>query len=153
MVDESMLKELESMGFPSARGIRALHFSGNSSVEGAINWLEAHEADADLDEPLLVKKVGAWGMMHRTWGMMHRTWGVIVYMSRHGSLGLRGEAECVSAIKEPDFPPLQESNKPKLSPEEARKKAEEMIRLAKAQREKEEKEQEVRYVRDGCLPV
>ena len=38
----------------------------------------------------------------------------------------------------------QEANKPKLSPEEARKKAEEMIRQAKAKREKEEKEQEVR---------
>ena len=58
VVDEALLKELEAMGFPVARGIRALHFSGNSTVEGAINWLEAHEADLDLDEPLLVKKVG-----------------------------------------------------------------------------------------------
>ena len=38
----------------------------------------------------------------------------------------------------------QAANKPKLSPEEARKKAEEIIRLAKAKREKEEREQEVR---------
>ena len=36
---------------------RALHFSGNSTVEGAINWLEGHEADVNLDEPLMVKKV------------------------------------------------------------------------------------------------
>ena len=41
----------------------------------------------------------------------------------------------------------QAANKPKLSPEEARKKAEEIIRLAKAKREKEEREQEVRRAR------
>lgn len=39
------------------RATRALHFSGNSSVEGAINWLAEHEGDADLNEPLLVPKV------------------------------------------------------------------------------------------------
>ena len=57
VVDEAMLKELEAMGFPTARATRALHFSGNSTVEGAINWLEGHEGDADLDDPLMVKKV------------------------------------------------------------------------------------------------
>ncbi|GAX81762.1 hypothetical protein CEUSTIGMA_g9190.t1 [Chlamydomonas eustigma] len=91
VVDESMLKEMEGMGFSAPRATRALHFSGNSSVEGAINWLDQHEADIDLDEPLLIPK---------------------------------------------------ESLKPKLSPEEARKKAEEAIRKAKEKREREEKEQE-----------
>lgn len=33
-----------------------VHFSGNSTMEGAINWLEEHGEDADLDEPLLVAK-------------------------------------------------------------------------------------------------
>ena len=57
VVDETLLKELEDMGFPLARATRALHFSGNSTVEGAVNWLEGHGDDADLDDPLLVKKV------------------------------------------------------------------------------------------------
>ncbi len=56
-VNEAHLKELEAMGFTTNRATRALHFSGNSTVEGAVNWLEAHEADADLDDPLLVPKV------------------------------------------------------------------------------------------------
>jgi uncharacterized UBP type Zn finger protein len=45
------------MGFGEARAARALHASGNSTVEGAVNWLTEHEGDADLDEPLLVPKV------------------------------------------------------------------------------------------------
>jgi uncharacterized UBP type Zn finger protein len=52
-----MLQELLGMGFGEARAARGLHFSGNISIEGAINWLAEHEGDADLDEPLLVPKV------------------------------------------------------------------------------------------------
>ena len=36
-----------------------LHFSGNSTLEGAINWVEEHAEDADIDEPLLVDKADA----------------------------------------------------------------------------------------------
>lgn len=61
VVDEAMLKELEAMGFSVNKATRALHFSGNSTVEGAVNWLMEHEGDADLDEPLLVPKVGIAG--------------------------------------------------------------------------------------------
>lgn len=49
------------MGFSVNKATRALHFSGNSTVEGAVNWLMEHEGDADLDEPLLVPKVGITG--------------------------------------------------------------------------------------------
>ena len=51
-----MLGELTGMGFGEARAVRALHHSGNSTVEGAVNWLTEHEADDGLDEPLLVPK-------------------------------------------------------------------------------------------------
>ena len=40
-----------------ARSTRALHFTGTDNVEQAITWIVEHEADADLDEPLLVPKV------------------------------------------------------------------------------------------------
>lgn len=50
------LAQLVDMGFGRERAVRALHFSGNSTLEGAINWLEQHAEDADLDEPLLLPK-------------------------------------------------------------------------------------------------
>jgi uncharacterized UBP type Zn finger protein len=56
-VSPQLLQELLAMGFGEARAARALHFSGNSALDGAISWLEEHEGDADLDEPLLVPKV------------------------------------------------------------------------------------------------
>ena len=59
-VDEALLKELEEMGFTTNRAKRALHGSGNSTIEGAINWITEHENDADIDEPLLVRKVRLW---------------------------------------------------------------------------------------------
>ncbi|KAF6266626.1 hypothetical protein COO60DRAFT_1697171 [Scenedesmus sp. NREL 46B-D3] len=53
-VAPELLQELLGMGFGEARAARGLHFSGNSSIEGAVNWLAEHDGDADLDEPLLV---------------------------------------------------------------------------------------------------
>ncbi|CAN0875353.1 UBX domain-containing protein 1 [Linum grandiflorum] len=53
-VDAKLLEELEGMGFLKARATRALHFSGNSSVEAAVNWVVEHENDPDIDEIPLV---------------------------------------------------------------------------------------------------
>lgn len=53
-VDKSLLEQLESMGFPAARATRALHFSGNSSIEAAINWVAEHENDPDIDQMPMV---------------------------------------------------------------------------------------------------
>ncbi|KAJ3675721.1 hypothetical protein LUZ60_004763 [Juncus effusus] len=55
-VDKTMLSELESMGFSTARATRALHFSGNSTLEGAINWVAEHEDDPNIDEMPMVPK-------------------------------------------------------------------------------------------------
>ncbi|XP_068639215.1 uncharacterized protein [Aristolochia californica] len=49
-VDKKLLEELESMGFATAKATRALHYSGNSSVEDAVNWVVDHENDSDIDE-------------------------------------------------------------------------------------------------------
>jgi uncharacterized UBP type Zn finger protein len=69
-VDEALLKELEEMGFTTNRAKRALHGSGNSTIEGAINWITEHEADADIDEPLMVRKVWHWEAGNSgSWGM------------------------------------------------------------------------------------
>lgn len=53
-VDKELLKELEAMGFPVARATRALHYSGNASVEAAVNWVVDHENDPDIDEMPMV---------------------------------------------------------------------------------------------------
>ncbi|XP_026661828.2 UBX domain-containing protein 1-like isoform X3 [Phoenix dactylifera] len=49
-VDQEMLRELESMGFPTARATRALHYSGNCSIDAAIDWVVNHEHDTDIDQ-------------------------------------------------------------------------------------------------------
>lgn len=53
-VDKKLLKELEGFGFPLARAARALHYSGNGSLEDAINWIVDHENDAEDDEMPLI---------------------------------------------------------------------------------------------------
>ncbi|OAY68870.1 UBX domain-containing protein 1-A [Ananas comosus] len=94
-VNKSMLEELESMGFPTARATRALHFSGNSSIEGAINWIAEHEDDPDIDEmPLVPAETKA------------------------------------------------EANKPSLTPEEMKLKAQELRERARKKKEEEEKRME-----------
>ncbi|KAF8646447.1 hypothetical protein HU200_065837 [Digitaria exilis] len=57
-VDKKMLGELEAMGFPTVRSTRALHFSGNSHLESAVNWLLEHESDPDIDQlPLVPREI------------------------------------------------------------------------------------------------
>ncbi|XP_078156362.1 ubiquitin-associated (UBA)/TS-N domain-containing protein [Carex rostrata] len=56
-VNKDMVSELEAMGFPTARATRALHYSGNSTIEGAINWVAEHEDDPDIDEMPMVPKI------------------------------------------------------------------------------------------------
>ncbi|XP_054806509.1 uncharacterized protein LOC129309135 isoform X2 [Prosopis cineraria] len=53
-VDKKLLEELELMGFSTARAIRSLHYSGNASLEAAVNWVVEHENDADIDQMPLV---------------------------------------------------------------------------------------------------
>lgn len=53
-VDKKLLEELEAMGFPTARATRALHYSGNASIEAAINWVVEHENDTDIDQMPMV---------------------------------------------------------------------------------------------------
>ncbi|KAK1351815.1 UBA domain-containing protein [Heracleum sosnowskyi] len=53
-VNMKLLQELQAMGFPVNRATRALHYSGNSSLEDAINWVIDHETDPDIDEMPLI---------------------------------------------------------------------------------------------------
>lgn len=50
--NEVALGQLEAMGFPRIRCEKALHATGNSDADAAMNWLFAHMEDPDIDEPL-----------------------------------------------------------------------------------------------------
>ncbi|XP_010442317.1 PREDICTED: UBX domain-containing protein 1-like isoform X1 [Camelina sativa] len=53
-VNRELLKELEDMGFSMARAAWALHHSGNSSLEEAVNWIIDHESDSQFEKmPLM----------------------------------------------------------------------------------------------------
>ncbi|KAG5567285.1 hypothetical protein RHGRI_002743 [Rhododendron griersonianum] len=53
-VNKRLLGELQEMGFPLAQSTRALHFSDNSSIDAAVNWLFDHQNDPDIDQMPLV---------------------------------------------------------------------------------------------------
>ncbi|KAG2261157.1 hypothetical protein Bca52824_068236 [Brassica carinata] len=54
-VNRGLLKELEDMGFSMARAAWALHHSGNSSLEAAVNWIVDHENDSQFDKMPVVE--------------------------------------------------------------------------------------------------
>ncbi|KAF4592237.1 ubiquitin C-terminal hydrolase [Ophiocordyceps camponoti-floridani] len=50
--EAAALGQLEAMGFPRNRCEKALHATGNSNANTAMEWLFAHMEDADIDAPL-----------------------------------------------------------------------------------------------------
>lgn len=52
--DSTALSQLESMGFPPNRCVKALHATGNSDADSAMTWLFAHMEDPDIDDPLRI---------------------------------------------------------------------------------------------------
>ncbi|KAL2933751.1 UBX domain-containing protein 1 [Bienertia sinuspersici] len=53
-VDKRLLEELQEMGFSLACATRALHYSGNTSLEDAVDWIVDHENDSDINQIPLV---------------------------------------------------------------------------------------------------
>ena len=50
--NETAVSQLEAMGFPRNRCEKALHATGNTDADTAMNWLFAHMEDPDIDAPL-----------------------------------------------------------------------------------------------------
>lgn len=50
--DAAAIAQLEAMGFPRIRCERALHATGNSDANAAMEWLFGHMEDPDIDAPL-----------------------------------------------------------------------------------------------------
>ncbi|KAF3939764.1 hypothetical protein ABW19_dt0209602 [Dactylella cylindrospora] len=46
------MAQLEGMGFPTARCVKALYNTGNSDADTAMSWLFEHMEDPDIDTPL-----------------------------------------------------------------------------------------------------
>ncbi|GAB0136621.1 hypothetical protein EsDP_00004916 [Epichloe bromicola] len=59
--EPTSLAQLEGMGFPRNRSEKALHATGNSDANAAMEWLFAHMEDADIDAPLGVGGGGGKG--------------------------------------------------------------------------------------------
>ena len=57
--NEAALSQLEGMGFPRVRCEKALHATGNTDSETAMDWLFAHMEDPDIDKPLNLSNVGS----------------------------------------------------------------------------------------------
>ncbi|KAI1812594.1 ubiquitin carboxyl-terminal hydrolase 14 [Poronia punctata] len=56
--NEGALDQLMAMGFPRNRCEKALHATGNSDANAAMEWLFGHMEDADIDEPLVLEAAG-----------------------------------------------------------------------------------------------
>lgn len=52
VADADAIQQLEGMGFPRNRCEKALHATGNTDANTAMEWLFAHMEDADIDAPL-----------------------------------------------------------------------------------------------------
>lgn len=52
VANEDAAQQLEGMGFPRNRCEKALHATGNSDANAAMEWLFQHMEDADIDAPL-----------------------------------------------------------------------------------------------------
>jgi len=50
--EPTALAQLEGMGFPRNRCEKALHATGNSDANAAMEWLFGHMEDPDIDAPL-----------------------------------------------------------------------------------------------------
>ncbi|KAL8431782.1 hypothetical protein Efla_005004 [Eimeria flavescens] len=60
LVDSSLLSQLLEMGFTEARAGRALLATkGSPNIEAALAWIESHEEDSDIDEPLTAEELAA----------------------------------------------------------------------------------------------
>ncbi|KAL8636763.1 MAG: hypothetical protein Q9228_005879 [Teloschistes exilis] len=59
MPNEVALEQLEAMGFPRMRCERALHATGNTDADTAMNWLFSHMEDPDIDVPLQLESSGS----------------------------------------------------------------------------------------------
>jgi len=59
VANEEAAQQLEGMGFPRNRCEKALHATGNSDANAAMEWLFAHMEDPDIDAPLDLGSGGA----------------------------------------------------------------------------------------------
>jgi ubiquitin carboxyl-terminal hydrolase 5/13 len=52
VANEEAAQQLEGMGFPRNRCVKALHATGNTDANTAMEWLFAHMDDPDIDAPM-----------------------------------------------------------------------------------------------------
>ncbi|KAI8566761.1 hypothetical protein RHMOL_Rhmol02G0067000 [Rhododendron molle] len=148
-VDQKLLEELEGMGFPKAKATRALHFSGNVSLEAAVNWAVEHEDDADIEE--MPKTEGqACGRkkqkLRTRWRIerLRDSWAFLRDSTMQGQLlsilELFTQGRSTSSFYK--VPVNRKTVAPSLSPEEVKIKAQELRERARKKKEEEDKRME-----------
>lgn len=58
-MDQSVLNELQAMGFPLTACQKAIYFTKNSGLEAATNWIMMHIGDEDLTAPFVPGQEGS----------------------------------------------------------------------------------------------
>eukprot|EP01083_Nonionella_stella_P180364 643001_1 len=51
-LEGTLMEMLSSMGFAKNRTVRALYYTKNVSLEAALEWLETHQDDSNVDLPI-----------------------------------------------------------------------------------------------------
>jgi ubiquitin carboxyl-terminal hydrolase 5/13 len=54
IANEAAVEQLMGMGFPKNRCEKALHATGNTDSNAAMEWLFGHMEDPDIDDPLVI---------------------------------------------------------------------------------------------------
>lgn len=54
-IDENVVEQLTVMGFSANACRRAIHNTGNTGIEAAMNWIFEHQSDPDFEDPLPVR--------------------------------------------------------------------------------------------------
>lgn len=54
-INIAIVQQLAEMGFPWEACRKAVHFTGNTGSEAAMNWVMEHMGDADFAEPLVLQ--------------------------------------------------------------------------------------------------
>ncbi|XP_042235263.1 ubiquitin carboxyl-terminal hydrolase 5-like isoform X2 [Homarus americanus] len=58
-IDAEIVQQLAEMGFPWEACRKAVHLTGNSGTEAAMNWVMEHMGDPDFADPLVIKNTSS----------------------------------------------------------------------------------------------
>lgn len=151
-VDETLRGQLISMGFPDNRVVRALFVGGCQNAMAALTWLQEHEGDTDIDQPVLVPAASAASGAASPAANLPKTWkcvetgklfnsmqGVELYAERTGRSNFEESTEQIKPLTEEEKQAKKNALKAKIArlkrEREAKEKADKLERERRRRRE------------------